>query len=180
MKYPYSLSTLHYYIDFRSFLIYNIAEFIGGHMRNKANVSAYLCLEVEGKLVFLLRQNTGYMDGFWGLISGHQEAGESVTQAMIREAKEEAGITIAYEDLEVVHVMHRKTERENVDVFFSCKKFSGEIVNMEPEKCASVGYFEPNRLPENIMDYVFEAIEFIQEGVSFSELGWEESELASV
>jgi 8-oxo-dGTP pyrophosphatase MutT (NUDIX family) len=37
------------------------------------------------------RQNSGFMDGSYSLVSGHVEANESFKQAMIREAHEEAG-----------------------------------------------------------------------------------------
>ena len=47
-----------------------------------------------GRVLFGQRQNTGYEDGAWHLPSGHLEAGESVVAALIREAKEEAGIVI--------------------------------------------------------------------------------------
>lgn len=41
---------------------------------------------------------------------------------MQREALEEAGIKIKEEDLEIVHVMHRKTpDRESIDYFLTCK-----------------------------------------------------------
>ena len=66
----------------------------------------------------LLRQNTGYLDNYWSFPAGHVETGESATEGMIREAREELGIILSPDNLQVVHVMHRKTNRLNVDIFF--------------------------------------------------------------
>lgn len=62
-----------------------------------------------------LRKNTGY----FGLISRHVEDHESARSAMVREAKEEANLIIHSESLTVAHLMHRKTDRFNIDIFFN-------------------------------------------------------------
>lgn len=43
----------------------------------------------EGKILFVLRQNTGYADGTFCLPGGHVEPGESFSTAAMREALEE-------------------------------------------------------------------------------------------
>ena len=46
------------------------------------------------------RKNTGYMDNMYDMAcSGHLEKGESLSQAIIREAKEKIGIEIQEKDL---------------------------------------------------------------------------------
>ena len=87
--------------------------------RMKLPVSAQLFL-IEGDEILLLRRyNTGYEDGKYSVVAGHIDGNESVAEAMIREAKEEADITIAKEDLQTIHVMHRKKIRgEYIDFFF--------------------------------------------------------------
>src|ERR1017187_7851758 len=62
-----------------------------------------LLLNPEGLVLFGRRQNTGFEDGAWHVPAGHLEASESVVQALIREAKEEVGVTIAPEDVEFAH-----------------------------------------------------------------------------
>lgn len=72
--------------------------------------AVYLMLISGNKILLARRYNTGWKDGFYGVAQGHLNGGESVTHAMVREAKEEIGISVDTKDLKVVHVMHRKSE----------------------------------------------------------------------
>ena len=78
-----------------------------GIKRFQLMCSVQLILIKDNKILLLRRFNTGWMDGRYGFIAGHIDGGEEIKKAMIREAKEEAGITVFEEDLEVVHIMHR-------------------------------------------------------------------------
>ena len=140
--------------------------------RFKACVSSYLFLEQDGKILLYLRQNTGYADGYYSLVAGHLDGNETATQAMIREAKEEANITIAPEDLQVVHIMHRVSDRENIDIFFTCKKWDGEIKNLEPHKCGELCFANKSNLPEKTLEYIKIALKKANSGIFYSELGF--------
>src|SRR3990167_3417995 len=94
--------------------------------------ASYLFLLKYKKVLLLKRCNTGYEDGNYSMIAGHVEEGETFTDAIIREAYEEANIRLKAEDLKVVHVMHRKSiDSERVDVFFAADKWDGSIENKE-------------------------------------------------
>lgn len=104
---------------------------------------------------------------------GHIDGNESVIKAMQREASEEAGIWIDEQDLQIVHVMHRKTpERESIDYFLTCQNYSGQIQNMEPNKCDELRFYDLEHLPKNVIPYVREAIECYRNGENFSVYGW--------
>lgn len=122
-----------------------------------------------------LRQNTGYCDGMWSFVAGHVEDGEPATTGMIREAYEEIGIQLIPSQIKVVHVMHRKTTRLNVDIFFDCQSWCGEIQNKEPEKCAGLEFFSLDELPSSMIDYNAVALKSIQRGEFYSEYGWNEN-----
>jgi len=62
----------------------------------------------DNKILLYLRQNTGFADGFYSLVAGHVDGNEKVRSSMITEAKEEVGIVILPEDLEITCVMHKK------------------------------------------------------------------------
>ena len=138
-------------------------------------VAAYLILQKENRVLLLQRQNTGYHDGNYSLVAGHVETGETFTECIIREGKEEAGIRLSAADLTVAHVMHRKSKTdssERVDVFFTTKQWTGKIKNMEPEKCAQLKWFDNNALPINIIPCVRQALTNINLGILYSEFGW--------
>jgi 8-oxo-dGTP diphosphatase len=77
--------------------------------RFKLIPAVYLLLRQDDEVLLLRRANTGYQDGKYSLIAGHLDGDELATEGMIREAKEEAGITIVKEDLKFVHLAHRLT-----------------------------------------------------------------------
>jgi 8-oxo-dGTP diphosphatase len=127
--------------------------------RHKVIASVYLLpIHKKGEIVLLKRQNTGYEDGNFGLIAGHAEANESIFGAMAREALEESGIKLKTKDLKLCHIMHRRQEDERIDFFFTCKKWSGKIINTEPEKCSELLLVHPKKLPKNTIPYIRQAI----------------------
>ena len=105
------------------------------------------------------RANTGYMDGYYGVIAGHIEPGETVIQAAVREAAEEVGVLIVPRDTEVVGVMHRSDGEERIDFFIRVHAWVGEPHNAEPEKCTDLAWFRLDALPENIVPYVYKALQ---------------------
>jgi len=140
--------------------------------RTGASVSAYLILQQGNQILLGLRKNTGYNDGRWSLVAGHVEDGEGATSAMIREAKEEIGIDISAADLKIVHIMHRNSNRYNVDIFFTCSTWKGEIQNCELEKCEQWSFFPQDALPANMVDYNKYVLEARTKGEFYSEHGW--------
>lgn len=141
--------------------------------RFKLVVAVHLILIENGKILLLRRYNTGYEDGNYSLVAGHIDGNESVIQAMQREALEEAGIKIKEEALEIAHVMHRKTpERESIDYFLTCQKYSGQIQIMEKDKCDELTFYYLNHLPTNVIPYIRQALEYYQNDIPFSLYGW--------
>lgn len=147
---------------------------IYGAKRNRtgASVNVYLVLRREDKVLISLRKNTCYCDGYYGLVAGHVEDSESATTAMIREAYEEAGIYIQPSCLKVVHVMHRQTDRFNIDLFYECHEWQGDITNRESEKCAALTFFPIKQLPTNTIGYIRDALHAIANQNFYSEHGW--------
>ena len=139
----------------------------------KMRVAVYLVLFRDEKTLLLRRFNSNYHSGEYSLVAGHVDGGETLARAVIREAKEEAGITIAEQNLRVAHTMHRDCpDAEYIDFFFVAEKWSGEPVNIEPEKCDDLSWFSLNELPKNTIPYIRLVLESIQKGIPFSE--WRE------
>jgi 8-oxo-dGTP pyrophosphatase MutT (NUDIX family) len=141
--------------------------------RHQNTPAVYLVLINKNEVLLLRRFNTGYADGKYNMIAGHVEPNESFTDAVIREAKEEAGITLSRHGLHIAHIMHRKCPNaEYIDTFFVAKNWTGEITNKEPHKCDDLSWFSLSELPVNIMPYISQAILCVTSGIFYSEYGW--------
>lgn len=131
--------------------------------------AVYILFEKDDKILMIHRFNTGYADGKYSLVAGHVEKGESFKDAAVRESLEEIGVKIRKQDLEFFHVMYRSTEAgERVDMFFSIKKWEGDAVNMEPNKCDELIWVNLNKLPENSLDYVEFALQSKLKNINMS------------
>lgn len=144
-------------------------------MRNKLPITAHIFFLHDTEILLLRRFKTGYEDGNYSVVAGHVDAGESVTQAAVREIMEEAGVVVDLKDLQIVHIMNRKSNDERVDFFMTVRRWSGEIVNAEPDKCDDLSWHSITSLPGNTIPYVRHAIECFQNGIAYSEFGWEKS-----
>lgn len=132
--------------------------------------AAYLFLIQDNKILLQRRCNTGYEDGNYGVPSGHLEGNETAREGCSREMIEEIGIGIKPQNLKVVHTMHRMGEiTGRVDFFMTTDKYDGEIRNMEPEKCDDLSWFNLDKLPDNMVGYVKNALEHYRNGVFYSE-----------
>jgi 8-oxo-dGTP diphosphatase len=139
--------------------------------------ATYLLLIKKDKVLLLRRFNTGWQDGNYSFVAGHLDGDETVTQTMVREANEEAGITIEPSDLQVVHVMHRKSGvYEYIDFFLVAKTWKNEPKIMETDKCDEMTWFPLTQLPSNLIPHAKKAIECYQNNIPFSEFGWNENE----
>ncbi len=120
--------------------------------------SSFVLFEKGDEILLLLRKNTGYMDGFYGLPAGHIDKGETPIETAIREAKEEVDIDLIAADLSLIDIVQADAVYEkNVDYFnffFKASKWQGEPKNMEPNKCAELVWANVNNLPDNLLEHV--------------------------
>lgn len=141
--------------------------------KNRASLhcAVYLIVEKDGKILLQGRQNTGFYDGYYGLPSGHWEYGESVSDAMIREAKEETNLDILKEDLELKFVCNSSqgADRNYVGFYFQAKNYSGKINVNEPDKCTDLTFYEYDNLPDNIIPYIDKVLKMIKNGENYLE-----------
>ena len=137
--------------------------------------AVYLFLRKDNQILLSRRFQTGFADGQYSFVSGHLEGDETLREAMIREAKEEANIDLNLDDLKMIHTLHRSSknnDKERIDIFFRAQKWNGEIKNMEEDKCDDLGWFTLDDLPDNIVPYVRQTLENILEGKIYSEFGF--------
>lgn len=133
----------------------------------------HLLLYNDRRVLLLCRQNTGYEDGNYSVVAGHLDGQETTRHALVREAREEAGITLGINDLVLAHVMHRRAQEERISFFFTASRWQGEPRNMDPQKCSHLAWFPMTQLPTNMVPYVVAALERSRQGLRYSEFGWE-------
>jgi ADP-ribose pyrophosphatase YjhB (NUDIX family) len=140
--------------------------------RFKVTGDVHLLLLDGDNMLFGRRQNTGFEDGAYHVPSGHLEAGESLPAALIREAKEEIGVTIAPEAVEFAHVMHNSSSGGRVAFFFAVRHWEGTPENREPDKCSELRWFPLRALPNHMVAYCRTALNHVTDGQPFSIYGW--------
>ncbi|WP_054814093.1 NUDIX hydrolase [Nocardia arizonensis] len=140
--------------------------------RHKVTGDVHLLLRRGSEVLFGQRQNTGFEDGAWHLPSGHLEAGESVIDALIREADEEIGVTIEANDVQFSHIMHNSSSGGRMAFFFTVRSWRGEPTNQEPDKCSGLEWFAADALPDHMIAYCRTAMDYIAVNQPFSAYGW--------
>lgn len=127
-------------------------------------------LLVRDSHILLTQRRGGYGAGGWHAPSGKAELGESLVDAVIREAHEEIGVTVDPVDLRCVHALHVQHEGEQprVGFFFEATRWQGEPTNQEPDKCSAVRWFPLTSLPDEMIPYPAAGICGYRDGVPFS------------
>ncbi|WP_220503740.1 NUDIX domain-containing protein [Microbispora sp. H13382] len=140
--------------------------------RYRPVVDVHLVLTDGGKVLLGRREGTGYADGEWQIMpSGHLEEGESVVDTAVREAREELGVEV--DGCEVVHVMHHRNAggTARIGMFLVARSITGTPVNAEPHKCAELGWFPLDRLPERTVPYARAGVEAVRRALASSPAG---------
>lgn len=141
------------------------------------NVPAvYVILRKHGKILFTLREHTGFQDGTYSLPSGHVEENENALSAAVREVKEEVGVEVPLDKLKLLYTMHRMAANDvRIDFFFEATSWKGEPYNNEPHKHGPIAWFSPEEFAEKpIMDYQAVVLREVLKGEIYSEWGWPE------
>lgn len=142
-----------------------------GSERYKLPACVAVIIKNEDQILLLKRNNTGWMDDFWGMPGGSLELNESIAEAAARETYEEVGILINPEDLELVHVMHirRGANKDFLGFMFIAHEWKGIGENREPDHCSDVQWFNIHDLPPNFIPQTRRAFEQAQKGIFYSE-----------
>lgn len=113
------------------------------------------CLVFNEKNQVLLQRRSD--DGLWGNPGGAMNLGETIYETVIREVKEETGLTIAEKDLKIFkiysgeeqhHIYPNKDEMYFVNILFMTNTYSGTIRN--DFESLELKFFDLDDLPTNI------------------------------
>lgn len=149
-------------------------------MPHASVIDVMLILTRGDQVLFAQRQGTGYADGMWNLPSGKVEAGEHALDALLREAREEIGITLAPDQLDFSGVVHCRNPEGDVrlGLFFHAHHDPdrhGEPVNAEPQKCAQIAWHPISLPPPDTVPYTTAGLTLYHRGEPFTLLGWDDS-----
>ena len=113
-------------------------------------VAVFIMLEnSKGQILLQQRSNTGYCDGCYDFAcSGHVEANESLQETAIRELIEELGIIAKATDLKLIHINQSYVDRPYINLTFHLKKWQGNPVIKEANKCSDLRWFDKTILPD--------------------------------
>ena len=106
-------------------------------------------LVIDKGRVLLGKRKGSHGTGTWSAPGGHLEFGESIEDCARREVLEETGLEIG--DIRCgpyTNNVFVAEQKHYLTVFVLAKPLSGELKNMEPEKCEGWAWFEWERLPE--------------------------------
>lgn len=145
-----------------------------GTVLNVIGVHLYLERPDGAVLLGLRHPDSAFAPSTWHALAGHCEQENAIT-CLIREAREEAGLHIERQDVELVHVVHhidKAGDRPRMGLFFRARVWSGEPALREPDKCTQWKFWDPSALPNELVPYTRVAIEKIQNGELYSETGW--------
>jgi 8-oxo-dGTP diphosphatase len=134
-------------------------------------VGVHVLLERGGRVLMMRRAGTGFFDGLFSLPGGHVEADESLAQAAVRELAEELGVRVAPDALQMMGVVHRRSDTNRIDFFMRAAAWAGEPQICEPHKCDRLEWAAPAALPRETVPYVAQALA-AGAGPWVLELGW--------
>lgn len=106
---------------------------------------------VKDDMVFMLKRadTADWAPGMWHLPSGKVEPDEAVQDAAVREVLEEVGAQISADALRFLGVARYRDGYRDADIFFFVTdKWTGEVVNCEPDKCQRAEWFDIGEMPE--------------------------------
>ncbi|MFI0721891.1 NUDIX domain-containing protein [Streptomyces sp. NPDC021224] len=145
-----------------------------GTVLNVIGVHLYLERPDGTVLLGLRHPDSAFAPSTWHVLAGHCEQ-ENAISCLIREAREEAGLHIERQDVELAHVVHHidmAGDRPRMGLFFRARAWSGEPELREPNKCTQWKFWDPAALPDDLVPYTRVAIEGIRAGRLYSETGW--------
>ncbi len=137
--------------------------------RFQMHATVALLLIDNGKVLLMKQSNTGYMDGYYGMVSGHLEKNESLVQAIIRETYEEVGIVIKEENIRVVCEIRRGDNDNYFNYFLTTSSYEGIPTIKEPDKCDELIWCDLNHLPDNTIVAQKRAVYNYLHGIVFDE-----------
>ena len=139
-------------------------------------IGGVFCLIIKDNKVLMELRKNKFDAGLYSLVGGCMEDGETVKQAAVREIKEEVGLEVHEDDIEVISVLHRITPKpdswQSIEFVLLVNKFSGNPNLLENNVCGDLKWFPLENLPQNISHCAKQAIDNYINKEMFSEINF--------
>ncbi len=145
--------------------------------KNKFKLDTFVAviLKKDNKILLTKRKKNGWGNSEYALPGGSVDGNETLRVAASREMNEELDIIVNPDNLEILHISHRKLSNgigEILGIFLQAEKWDGEVKNMELDKCYEIGWFDIDNLPENTVKELNIVMQKINKKEIYSEIGW--------
>ena len=133
---------------------------------------AFLVLWRDDRVLLLRCWDEKQEQRSYRLIDVKLDGDDPAPVRLARQAHDDLGIVVVSDDLSLVHVAHRRTDRQYVDLFFATRVWAGAPALRTPSYCDELQWAEPGRLPEGTAVDARGGLEGIYRGRLFSMVGW--------
>ncbi|MCL3859467.1 NUDIX domain-containing protein [Actinotalea sp. K2] len=138
--------------------------------------AVYGILHDGERILMIRRARTGYRDGQLSLPAGHLDGDEDAVTGLVRELREEVGVEADPDSCRLALLMHAAPEhaadREYLHLFFTVGRWHGKPTVAEPDKCDDLLWTSRTTMPNDVVDYVAEALDAIARGEQLALRGW--------
>lgn len=95
---------------------------------------------------FLIQKRTKSKNGKWASTGGHAQTGETSLEAMLREIKEELGLRVMPEEIELV--ISKKIKKAFVDIYYMKKEIEIKSLMLQTEEVEEVQWMTKEEIQE--------------------------------
>lgn len=104
---------------------------------------------------FLIQKRSKQKDGLYASTGGHPKSGETSIHGIITEIKEEIGLTILPNELELIFSGREDNEQVFFDVYFIKKDINIADLKLQKEEVDSIGWYTLKEIKDLIKNGLF-------------------------
>ncbi len=136
-------------------------------MLGKTTLKVCLILEHNEQILFL--EQTAQNGGHFTLPGGKVDSEEFAMEALVRECREEIGIDIQEDNLQLAHVLHtHKIKKSLLTLYFKATKWHGIIETNELKKFRHTVWHPLYDLPNTVSETHRMVLERYRQGMTFT------------
>lgn len=129
--------------------------FKGENIPANRYITVVLTFIQNSKGEFLIQKRTAQKKGKYGSTGGHPKSGENSIQGMITEIKEEIGIDVQENELELIYSGREDSEQVFFDIYYMKKDLDIQDLVLQESEVDFVDWYPMKKVKELITDGLF-------------------------